>query len=485
MPTTLVLSFPWGRYHANPWGRHVNEGAVELPPSPWRLLRALYAVWQTRAPELPEPVVLSLLARLAEPPVFHVPRHVVAHTRHYYPDSTHTRASASLDCTLDAFAVVGRDAELAAHWTFDLPAAERTAFERIASSLPYFGRADSLCLARLQDDWRPDTHDEWVPVDVPEHVIQGADSTAVLAPMLPLDPQALLARPVDVRRGGLLFPAGTRFVGYQRAVVGPPPVRRVPFVPKPLVSEAVRFTVLQAALPPETDSLVYTDLLRQAALNKLGRLPHERPLTLLGGKTGDAEGSTKMEGHWHAHYLPLLDGRRLTGLVVWTPRRAETPLAGGMPQQAGLPDDELKALTDVRRLHSQINESWRLTIRVAGIGTPSEVVPELCGPSSRWQSVTPFAPARYPKKRDTWADIMTAELGYRGLPPPRLVEVVDGDWVAWRRYRPSARMRRDLGQGSANRPSAFLHLEFDTPVPGPLALGHLSHFGLGLFKPVD
>jgi len=38
VPTMLVLTFPWGRYHANPWGRHVNEGAVELPPSPWRPL---------------------------------------------------------------------------------------------------------------------------------------------------------------------------------------------------------------------------------------------------------------------------------------------------------------------------------------------------------------------------------------------------------------------------------------------------------------
>ncbi|MDQ3151354.1 MAG: type I-U CRISPR-associated protein Cas5/Cas6, partial [Actinomycetota bacterium] len=57
MPTTLVLTFPRGRYRATPWGRHVNEGAVELPPSPWRLLRALYATWRTRAPELAEGTV--------------------------------------------------------------------------------------------------------------------------------------------------------------------------------------------------------------------------------------------------------------------------------------------------------------------------------------------------------------------------------------------------------------------------------------------
>lgn len=42
MPT-LKLRFPGGRYHATPWGHHVNEGLIEWPPSPWRLLRALIA----------------------------------------------------------------------------------------------------------------------------------------------------------------------------------------------------------------------------------------------------------------------------------------------------------------------------------------------------------------------------------------------------------------------------------------------------------
>src|SRR5260370_25183614 len=87
VPTPLVLTFPLGRYHATPWDRHVNEGAVELPPSPWRLLRTLYAVWQTRCPELPELLVHGLLSALAAPPTFYVPPHTLSHTRHYYPDT--------------------------------------------------------------------------------------------------------------------------------------------------------------------------------------------------------------------------------------------------------------------------------------------------------------------------------------------------------------------------------------------------------------
>jgi CRISPR-associated protein Csb2 len=39
----LAFTFPAGRYHATPWGRHVNEADVAWPPEPWRILRTLVA----------------------------------------------------------------------------------------------------------------------------------------------------------------------------------------------------------------------------------------------------------------------------------------------------------------------------------------------------------------------------------------------------------------------------------------------------------
>ncbi|HFQ89125.1 MAG TPA: type I-U CRISPR-associated protein Cas5/Cas6, partial [Desulfobulbus sp.] len=46
----LAIGFRFiaGRYHATPWGRHVNEAAVEWPPSPWRIVRALAATWHRK-----------------------------------------------------------------------------------------------------------------------------------------------------------------------------------------------------------------------------------------------------------------------------------------------------------------------------------------------------------------------------------------------------------------------------------------------------
>ncbi|MCA1671145.1 MAG: type I-U CRISPR-associated protein Cas5/Cas6, partial [Actinobacteria bacterium] len=209
-----------------------------------------------------------------------------------------------------------------------------------------------------------------------------------------------------------------------------------------------------------------------AALSKLGRLPEERTLTQLGGRTADGKA---MEGHKHAHYLPLLTDRRLTGLMVWTP--------------SGLPEDELKALTDVDRLYSPFNQDWRLTVRVAGIGTPPQSASELTAgqPATIWLSVTPFTPSHYPKRNADWPGFLLGEvrreLASRALPAPLAVTLLDEPWQPWRRYRPSARMRRDSRQGQASCPSAFLRIELTEPLGGPLALGHLSHFGLGLFVP--
>ena len=469
MPTTLVLTFPLGRYHATPWGRQVNEGAVEIPPSPWRVLRMLFAVWRTRAPELDESTVHGLLARLAEPPTFHVPRHTPGHTRHYYKTMALKNGQPETDRTLDGFAVFERDADVAIEWPFDLTDAQHTALQRIAGSIPYFGRADSVCSGAVPAAWTPEAHETWRPVDSAESVDPHSPSTAVLAPVLPLGISNLLATPAQVRKAGLPLPPGAHLIGYQQHTPAPTPAPRVRTTARPMAT-TVRFSLLQAGLPPETDAVVYTDLLRQAAIHTLGRHPEG---TVLGGRAPD--GGKATADHAHAHFLPLTTGRRLTGLVVWAP--------------GGLPNDEIKALTAIRRLYSGRNDSWRATLRVAGIGQVTDTAPEIMVKTGRreWRSATPFTPARFPKRHQTWHDLLSAEirreLAYRGIDTECDVKAGDGNWVAFRRYRPSARSRRDSRQGQARQASAMLHLTFAEPVAGPLALGHLAHFGLGLFLP--
>lgn len=457
--TTLVLRFPLGRYHATPWDRHVNEGAVELPPSPWRLLRTLYAVWRYRCPELPGDVVRPLLAELAPPPTFYVPAHGISHSRHYFPDAKY-----GTDRVLDAFAVFGSEDQLAAQWSVELAPDRRDALRRIAESIPYFGRADSLCTGSVESDWAPSGHGIWKPLDVADHVDGYADATSVLAPEVPLVVDTLLATPAEVRRSGLRFPIGSRLVAYGLDR----PANTLLTHVEPRVARnvtAVRFDLLSAALPPETDAAIYTDLLRQAAIKQLGENAQG---TMLGGKTSD---NAPMQGGMHAHYLPAVSERRVTGLVVWVP--------------GVLPDKELSALCDVRALYDY---KRRVHVRVSGVGAVDRVAPEFIGPARTWHAVTPFTPSRYPKKNhDEWRSFVTneiqRELQLRGHDPAADVEFVDRPWTTFVRHRPSARLRADKRQGQAHLPGQFLRLRFTRPAHGPLTLGWLSHFGLGLFSP--
>src|ERR1700749_4948225 len=105
--TTIRLSFAAGRYHATPWGRHVNEGVTEWPPSPYRLLRSLYDVWQRKCFDLPAAEVEKVLQALASaPPCFDLPEACATHTRSYL--SANSKDPTDKNLIFDAFLVFNR-----------------------------------------------------------------------------------------------------------------------------------------------------------------------------------------------------------------------------------------------------------------------------------------------------------------------------------------------------------------------------------------
>ncbi len=81
------VRFPAGQYHATPWDHQVNEGIVEWPPSPWRILRALISTWYHKSQEdVDETTVRSLVGTLSSSlPRFNLPAATLGHTRHYMP----------------------------------------------------------------------------------------------------------------------------------------------------------------------------------------------------------------------------------------------------------------------------------------------------------------------------------------------------------------------------------------------------------------
>ncbi|MEV7970953.1 type I-U CRISPR-associated protein Csb2 [Sphaerisporangium sp. NPDC088356] len=473
MAVVLAMHFPWGRYHATPWGRYVNEGAVEVPPSPWRLLRGLYSVWQLRAPELDARVVHGLLGRLAIPPSYMIPPYRIAHSRHYYPDSKHRSGSVSVDKAVDAFAVLDGNQTIYAIWPIDLDPEQSDALARLAKSMPYIGRADSTCDVEVLDRLPKEAtgHRQAEPIGMDDEALSSNHELAdLLSPDLPLDLDALIARPVDVRANKLLFPPGSRKISY--AV--PTPSR----ASRPVRHVQGKFTVVRLAVsgivqPPMGHAVPLMDALRGACIKVLTRRGGMSD-SLLAGKSAD--GTPMGDAHRHAHFLPFDsngDGC-IDEVIVWTP--------------GGLSAHEVHALDTVTRRSVGVPEGVTgprdLQMLLTASGDESLLPTEWNHRSRRWKSITPFVPSRHRKPRQTPAtylhDEVVRELAYRRQAVPDVVvkEKPDSSFVGFTR-------QRWRGKRSAEtRPGYGLELEFAEPVEGPISLGHLSHFGLGLFKAV-
>ncbi len=146
---SVLLRFPAGRYHATPWGHHVNEGLLEWPPSPWRLLRALLATgfaklgWNA-VPEEARELVETLTNVL---PVYRLPPGVAAHTRHYMP--VHEGKKVTTTRVIDAFVRVGPGAPLAVSWELPLPGRAECLLRELVPRMSYLGRAESIVTARV------------------------------------------------------------------------------------------------------------------------------------------------------------------------------------------------------------------------------------------------------------------------------------------------------------------------------------------------
>lgn len=488
MSTTLELRLPWGRFHATPWDRNPNEGAVEWPPSPWRLLRALYATWRNRAhDQADEQIVHVLLSRLAAPPSYLLPEHRLGSTRHWYPDATSGPpvmlrrggkvewSQRRTDKVLDGFAATARDDPLLVRWSFDLHSGERAALTLLAGELTYLGRAESLCVARVLEDGVPPPEladARWLaPRD---GGVADGPSTRLLSPKVPLVVEHLVERPTDQRRAKRLLPIGAEWIEY---AVGSPPA--VTETPQPVARARTRPTTLRwavaaPALPALTATVAVADVFRKAAMWRYSKGNDSRPAPpLLVGK--DAQGR-RLQGHQHAHHLCLdLDGDRLIDtIILWMP--------------GGVDADVLRSLAKIDGLRGfgHVSDFRPVRLALEAHGPADWVAAPLVGPARVWRSHTPFAPPRHRKRGQSPEDFLTGqvreELERRGQPTPvevrHLTVVAAGaPPLAFRRHRIDERLRADSRQAVA------LELRFNEAVRGPLALGGLSHFGLGLFLP--
>lgn len=540
MPT-LLLRWPGRRYHATPWGHHVNEGLIEWPPSPWRVLRALLGVgysacgwpaamdapWHSSPPQTARALIRAL-ADVA--PRYALPPAVGAHSRHYMPMGDFRNGQERTTLVFDTWAQI-ESGELAITWDVDLPVEQSAVLAELAAKMNYLGRSESWVQARLAtpEETMAVSHN-CMPCDQADAPGPGWEQVALLAPAdaAAYAPwrEAALARelsllPAITAKGkavaakqqaqaeavAAMFPADTlaclqvdtswlRQHGWSQ----PPGSRKLLYwrrsdalqAPTTLQMSATRRDVVRCvllslasqnlnnhALPTLARSLPQAELLHRQVLGAFGKLETGHHSRVLSGC--DDQGQALRGAHGHAHVLPLdldADGH-IDHMLLWAPE--------------GLPTDEQEAL---RRIRSTYTKGGVGALRLAWVGAgeladlaqlPAPYGPQLqrtAGAGRHWMSATPFAPPRHLKARgaNTLEGQVRAELAVRGLPALQSVQWLDPQHDEHaRRLRHHVRVRR-FGPAPAVNMGFALRLTFAESVTGPLCLGYGSHFGLGRFE---
>ena len=513
----IEIRFPAGRYHATPWGRHVNEGAVEWPPSPWRILRALRATWHLKASpeEAPEPVMRKLIHALAQKaPACQLPPASPGHTRHYMPviEGCNQKTVKIFDTFLHV------DGPLRVKWEVALSSDERRLLGLLCERLGYFGRAESLVEARLLPDDAAFTVNarllpENEPVPLAHELIRllapqsdeafqqwraalaATDAPAVTAPKpkakkaakksagprLPADLfEALHADTGDLQAAGWTLPPGARLADYVRRedCFDLAPNRPQPRLSRPTVA---RFAVASAVLPRLSRAVSVAERVHQALVARFrdGSAP-----ALLTGLGPDGK---PQSGHRHAFIFCEANGARdaVTHVTVFA--------------RDGFDGPGRRAIESLQRVWGHGGHDLQLVLLGFGDArTFSDC--RLFAESRSWQSFTPFVATRHPKahrdgrpKLDAsgWAIGSPAHdlrrlLDEAGLPLPLKIEPMEAIPVGSRRLRPlEFQSRRFHGNGlRGGHSGAAFKLTFAEPISGPLAFGYGAHFGLGLFVPV-
>lgn len=538
----IGFSFPAGRFHATPWGRHVNEGVPEWPPSPWRLVRSLIFTWKRKTDHLTVDDVRSVVEQLLSAPVFQLPPASAGHTRHYMSQNKKLPK-----LVFDAFVCLNRNDELIALWPdAHLDEKQASVLQQILQNLGYLGRAESWCEARLLSDEEANSVEaDCVPLEErtpsrteeivrllcpnPEDALRDEYVTETITTGRGKNKQTVRKSIYDpawhicietekLHKEGWSDPPGADWTRYVRPIecLTPKPVmKRKQSTAQPNV-HVVRYSLDSTVFPKIEETLHVAESARRKLMGIFGRIEwkrthpgeeyprdsQDRPKSeLLSGKDSNA---VPLHGHQHAYYLPTDEDNdgRIDHLTIYCPEGFERN------------SSELSAFDRLRKLNL-FQESKPIQTMLLGLGYSREYQPGPLAAAKIWTSVTPFIAPRHPKASGQKRD--PDELLHN---PARFLEVVLREELqrlaernpdsandilqatitplcnqegvfqipvgqASRTLRPIQFKQRRMRKAQQGRViSGAFQVEFPCRISGPLALGKLSHFGMGLFMPV-
>ena len=476
----LEISFLAGRYHATAWGRNVNEGEPEWPPSPFRLARALMDVRYRRHADIDDDSLERALLLLTGAPRFSLPPASRMAVKYYLDQG---KTDGKKQAVLDAFVCMPKGAALYMELPQEASADALRVLETLVTSLPYLGRAESWIAARLRAELPPQRR--WNcrlaaaqsadPDNQTEvHTLLSPTAYADL-PCLPMTGKGKKKRACSWLEALALTTETLRADGWNRH----PLLGRCVYVTADDESPSrrslsstdagpccVTYAIRSTPLPSVPHTLPLAERVRIGLMSRHKRCcdgDESRVSPLFSGK--DAL-SRPLRGHQHAFYWPCdTDGDgRLDHVRVLLP--------------GGLTREERQALEGLRHVWTQGAELAELVFL--------HCLPHASFASARTVvSATPVVLARHYKPRQgTFREWLEAEIrrscAEQGLPEPLSVEplpclpVRNGAPLLWNSF---IRQRK----GQPPRRGYGFRLHFAAPVPVPFAIGSLAHFGLGLF----
>ena len=524
----IEMGFPGGRYHATPWDKQVNEGAVEWPPSPWRLLRALIATWYTKGDGVDPDTLRAIVYKLTPLPEFHLPPITTSSTCHFMPLYRSSLDDKTAN-VYDVFAHVG-ESRLRFIWRdVTLEEREKEALDLLLSRMGYLGRAESWVEASIANADEPivncrpsetllgngqrvammcclppDEYDSWREATIAALEEQKTNENKAKAmkagkvdkgltakekenieasvPLTLFD--ALQINTAEMRADGWPRPPGSRWVNYE------PPGDAFSIAPSRRTVETKRPTVARYKIRAKVPWTIFDAV-------TLGDMVHNRLVSLSDGSatfTGCDESRQPLKGD-HAMILShgiasQIGGMRITDITVFN--------------KDGFDEKDEAALRSLHVLDEFTNRGKRENdneVVLIGIGHPEMFASEkgVVARSDKWVSLTPFVPTRCPKYTRTGVPkldenglhIDSAEHDLRRLleaegypqikritPIPRaIVGGSSRSWLSFKRKRISEHRKplNDAGFG--------FEIEFVEPFDGPLAIGYGRNYGLGLFRP--
>ena len=261
--------------------------------------------------------------------------------------------------------------------------------------------------------------------------------------------------------------------------------------------QVARYALDLTVLPLVTETLLVAESARRTLMGIYGRQNstadgRKGQSPVFSGKDGQGDPLT---GHDHAYYLPTdedSDGR-IDHLTVFA--------------RGGFRPAERRALDRFSDLTTggKGEERHSLRLLLLGMGTLAEYRPGPLRNAKVWVSATPYLATRFAKTRGrNKVDLRSPEArtaflidDLRGqlkavlpsMDADRVhiepIQNANGVFEVANRWLPIRfkRYRRKVSDDGGRRLAGAFRLTFPVEVQGPIALGHSSHFGLGLFVP--